>query len=120
MTAATPTAVAAAATVTAMTAATVTATVTATAAEPTEPAVVPAVALLIGSVRPAVVIPPGLAPPAPQGPPREEVEPPYNGEDREEEVRRRVMKDSHEPANLSALSAPAPAARSSSPRPPPL
>jgi hypothetical protein len=89
---------------------------------------VAAVATLVGSVRSAVVIAPSLAPPAPRGPPHKEVETPDNGEDRQEKVRRRVMKDSHEPANLLALSASAllalsasaPAARSSSPSRPAL
>lgn len=104
VTAAATAAVSTAAAETAVVAAAVTA---ATAAA--EPAVMAAVASLVGSVRPGVVIPPGLAPPAPRGPPHEEVEPPDGGENCQEQVRRRVMKDSHEPANLSALSASTPA-----------
>jgi hypothetical protein len=120
VTAATATAAAAAVSTAAAETAVVAAAMTATTAEPAEPAVVAAVATLVGSVRSAVVIAPSLAPPAPRGPPHKEVETPDNGEDRQEKVRRRVMKDSHEPANLLALSASAPAARSSSPSRPAL
>jgi hypothetical protein len=101
--------VTAAATAAVSTAAAETAVVAAAVTAATAAAVMAAVASLVGSVRPGVVIPPGLAPPAPRGPPHEEVEPPDGGENCQEQVRRRVMKDSHEPANLSALSASTPA-----------